>query len=111
MSGKVILTEAETLAAVARLDGARLARFVRTQVIRPMATAEGGVAYRQMDVARIELLCDLCDDFGLEDEALQIIMGLLDQLHGTRGDLAALMRALGAEPPEVRARILARMET
>ena len=105
----VFLSEEETLAAVTRLDQALLARFVRAEVIRP-ADSGGRVVYRQVDIARIELLCDLCDDFDMNDDALGIVMGLVDQLHGTRGDLRALMRALAAEEEDVRSRIMGRLD-
>lgn len=105
----VFLTEEETLAAVGRLDRVRLARFVRAEVIHP-ADAGGRMVYRQVDIARMELLCDLCDDFELDDDALGIVMGLVDQLHGTRGDLLALMRALAEEEEDVRRRIMGRLD-
>lgn len=108
MSEGTFLTEEETLAAVGRLDRAQLLRFVQTEVIRP-ADAGGRVVYRRVDVARLELLCDLCDDFELNDDALGIVMGLVDQLHGTRSDLVALMRALGEETEEVRVRVTGRL--
>lgn len=109
MSDATFLSEEETLAAVGRLDRALLGRFVRIEVIRP-ADAGGRVVYRRMDVARLELLCDLCDDFELNDDALGIVMGLVDQLHGTRSDLSALMRALAEEAEEVRLRVTGRLE-
>lgn len=104
----VFLTEEETLAAVGRLDRTRLTRFVRIEVVRP-ADAGGRVVYRRVDIARLELLCDLCDDFDLNDDALAIVMGLVDQLHGTRSDLVALMRALGQEEEAVRTRVTKRL--
>ncbi|MCV2869886.1 chaperone modulator CbpM [Defluviimonas sp. WL0002] len=110
MSGATgFLTEEETLSAVGRLDRARLQRFVRTEVIRP-ADAGGQAVYRRVDIARLELLCDLCDDFELDDDALGIVMELVDQLHGTRSELVALMRALGEEAEHVRARVLERLK-
>ncbi|MCA0918798.1 hypothetical protein [Pseudooceanicola nanhaiensis] len=109
MTATGFYSEEEVIAAVGRLDRPRLVRFLRAEVIHP-ADAEGRQVYRQVDVARIELLCDLCDDFDLGDEALAMVMGLIDQLHGTRGDLAALMRALGDEPEEVRGRIVRRLQ-
>ncbi|MDA3888293.1 MAG: hypothetical protein PF443_05690 [Allgaiera sp.] len=102
------LTEEELIAAVARLDRARLVRFIRAEVVRP-ADAGGRLVYRQVDIARMELLCDLCDDFDLGDEALGLVMELVDQLHGTRSDLVALMRALGEESEEVRRRVKDRL--
>ncbi|MBT9383596.1 hypothetical protein KM176_06985 [Pseudooceanicola sp. CBS1P-1] len=101
-------SEEEAIAAVGRLDHALLARFVRTRVILP-ADSEAGSVYRGVDLARMELLCDLCCDFDLGDEALDMVMRLVDQLHGARGDLKALMRALGEEPEEVRLRVLGRL--
>lgn len=106
--GSAFLTEDEVIAAIRRLDRARLSRFLQAEVIRP-ADAGGRMVYRQIDIARIELLCDLCDDFDFGDEALAMVMGLVDQLHGTRGDLRELMRALAQEPEEVRLRIMARL--
>lgn len=103
------LSEDEVIAAVGRLDRVRLARFVRAEVIRPADAGAGRMVYRQIDIARMELLCDLCDDFDLDDTALGIVMDLVDQLHGARGDLTALMAALAEEPEEVRARIMARL--
>ncbi len=105
---RVFYSEEEAIAAVGRLDRARLTRFLRAQVIFP-AEASGRAVYRQVDIARMELLCDLCDDFELNDDALGMVMQLVDQLHGTRGDLAALLRALGEEPDDVRRRVQGRL--
>jgi len=103
-------SEDETLAAVTRLTPARLTRFVQAEVIHP-AEGSGGRVYRRVDLARIELLCDLCDDFDLGDEALGMVMSLIDQLHSTRGDLRALMLALGEEPQDVRARVMQKLSS
>ena len=102
------LTEEEALAAVRRLNPMRLSRFLQAEVIRP-AQAGGRVVYRQIDIARMELLCDLCDDFDLDDTALGLVMEVIDQLHGTRSDLSALMQALGEESEEVRLRVIGRI--
>ncbi|WP_226623621.1 chaperone modulator CbpM [Alloyangia pacifica] len=105
---RVFYSEQEAIAAVGRLDQTRLTRFLRAEVITP-AEAGGQPVYRQVDIARMELLCDLCDDFELNDDALGLVMQLLDQLHGTRNDLVALMRALGEEPEEVKSRVQDRL--
>lgn len=106
--GSGFLTEAQVLATVTRLDRARLTRFIRAEVIRP-AEAGGHAVYRQVDIARMELLCDLCDDFELDDDALGLVMVLIDQLHGVRGDLVALMHALAEEDEDVRHRVMNRL--
>jgi chaperone modulatory protein CbpM len=37
-----------------------------------------------MDVARARLIRDLKDDFGVNDAGVDVILHLLDQLHGLR---------------------------
>ena len=97
-------TEDEVLAAVPPLTRARLTAFVETEVVVPLQT-DAGPRFRQVDMARMELLCDLCDHFELEAEALEMVMSLIDQLHTARADLLALTEALAEEPPEVQRRI------
>ncbi len=97
-------SEAETVAAVARLTRTRLKSFVELEIVSPLHT-DGGLVYRQIDLVRLELLCELSEDFELEDDALCVIISLIDQLHGARGELRAVLAAIGSEPEEVRTRI------
>ena len=97
-------TEDEALATVTLLTRRRLTAFVNARVITP-TQSDAGPVYYQLDIARIELLCDLTEDFGLDEDALTIVMSLIDQLHGARADLQALAEAIAQEQPEVRARL------
>lgn len=97
-------TETETIAEIDSLTGARLVSFVRTRIVQPVAS-ESGPRYREADLARLQLLCDLCDDYELPEDALGMVMSLVDQLNTMRGDMRALMQAVAAEPDEVRNRI------
>ena len=101
-------TEAEALALVERLTRPRLAAFLEAELIRP-AEAPQGRAFRRIDLARLELLCDLADGFDLEADALGVVIGLLDQLHEARGTLRAMAEAMEAEPPELRTRVGTRL--
>ncbi|MFB2530539.1 hypothetical protein ACEYYB_06380 [Paracoccus sp. p4-l81] len=101
-------TEDEAIAAVARLTRPRLTAFVSQQVIRPIQTPQGP-AFAQIDLTRMELACDLCDDFGLDEDALSLVLSLVDQLHGMRADLHRMLDAVRREPDEVRARIRSRI--
>jgi chaperone modulatory protein CbpM len=47
----------------------------------------------------------LRDDLALDEEALPLILSLMDQLYGLRRELRALAQAVDREPDEVRARI------
>ena len=46
--------------------------------------------FSEMDVARAHLIRDLKVDFGVNDEGVDVILHLVDQLHGLRRALAQL---------------------
>ncbi|MGA7383197.1 MAG: chaperone modulator CbpM [Methylocella sp.] len=49
-----------------------------------------GMRFSDMDVARARLIQDLKTDFGVNDEGVDVILRLMDQLHGLRYALAQL---------------------
>ena len=97
-------SEDEVVATVPGLTRARLVAFVEARIVWPVQT-ERGPAYRRIDLARLELLRDLAEDFELSEEALGVVMSLVDQLHGARADLRSVLTAITAEPQEVRERL------
>ncbi len=102
------LTEDEVLAAIPGLTRTRLIGFVETELViplRPKPEIPEAYAYRQVDFARLRLLCELTDDLELDQLTLGVVIALIDQLHATRQDLLAIARAVQTEPPDVRARI------
>ncbi len=86
-------SEDEALARVAALTRARLVAFREAELVRPV-NAGSGPLYRRVDVARMELMCDLCETFDLEDDTLALVMSLLDQLHAVRRERQALLEAI-----------------
>ena len=108
------LTEDEVIAAVSGLTRPRLVVFIETEVVIPLRRADGAVSvlvFRQIDVARMQVLCNLAEDLELDDAALAVVVALIDKLHAARQDLLAIARAVAAEPPDVRARIGAAIQT
>lgn len=97
-------TEAEAIASVDRLTILQLRSFVDAEIITPTQTDSGPV-FRQVDLARMALLCELSEDFELHLDALGIVISLIDQLHGVRGSLRAVLDAVEREPENVRQRI------
>ncbi|MGB8623284.1 MAG: hypothetical protein WCD16_10735 [Paracoccaceae bacterium] len=97
-------SEDEAIAAVARLTRTRLTSFVEAQVVTP-AQSDAGPVFRRIDLARMELLCELSEEFDLDGDALGIVISLIDQLHAARRDLHALAEAVEAEPDDVRRRV------
>jgi len=102
------LTEDDVIAAIPGLTRTRLVAFIETEVVIPLRREAGAgpaLVFRRIDLARLQLLCDLADDLELDEAALGVVVTLIDQLHAARQDLLAIARAVAAEPPDVRARI------
>ena len=97
-------SEADILALVDQLTLMRLDALKQARIVSPVVTPEGPV-YREADLARLQLLCDLGDCYDLQDDALEMVMSLIDQLNTMRGDMRALLGAVASEPDEVRARL------
>jgi chaperone modulatory protein CbpM len=99
-------SEDEVIATVTRLTRLQLVGFIECDLVQP-ERSEDGYVFRRVDIARLELLCDLSQDLELDDTALGIVLSLLDQLHGARRDLAVMVRAIDALPEDLKARVLA----
>jgi chaperone modulatory protein CbpM len=63
-------------------------------------------AFAEIDVARVRLIRDLRLRMELQEDALTVILSLLDQVYGLRGALHAMVRALEDQPPAVRQAVL-----
>jgi chaperone modulatory protein CbpM len=101
----VFYSEEEIIQSVGRLTRSRLTTFVQAKHVRPIES-DVGARFSQIDLARVELICDLCDDFELDDDAVGLVLSLVDQLHSARAELRALADAIAQQPEDVRKRIL-----
>jgi chaperone modulatory protein CbpM len=52
--------------------------------------AASGMSFSEKDVARAHLIQNLKADFGVNDEGIDVVLHLVDQLHGIRRVLARL---------------------
>ena len=102
-------TEQETITSVTRLTRGRLTSYVRHEFLCP-TQSEAGLVFDAADLARIELICDLTEQFDLEGDALGVVLSLIDQLHGVRGELRRVMVAVEALPDDVQGQIAAAMK-
>lgn len=57
-----------------------------------------GMDFSDMDVARAQLIRDLKTDLGVNDEGVDVILHLVDQLHGLRGALEQLHKEFQGIP-------------
>lgn len=97
-------TETEVVTLIDDLTPPRLQSYCRARIVEPVSTPEGA-GYREADLARLQLLCDLSESYELPEDSLRMVMSLIDQLNTARGDMRALMHAIASEPDEVRVRI------
>ena len=103
-------SETQVIAAVTRLSQTRLSRFVQEEIVSPVLT-ETGPVYRDVDRVRLELLCELSDDFDMDEDTLGVVISLIDQLHSTRAELRRVLIAIEAESDDVRKRIVRSLTT
>lgn len=67
------------------VDGQTVIHFIQHEWIRPVARDE----FDEEDIARIHLIEDLRRNFGANDEAIPLILHLMDQLYYIRHRLRA----------------------
>ncbi|MFT7058634.1 MAG: chaperone modulatory protein CbpM [Pseudorhodobacter sp.] len=103
-------SEEDVITTVTRLTRSQLTQFVEVQLVKPQQ-AEGGYVFRRIDIARLELLCDLSEDLDLDEVAIGVVISLLDQLHAARSDLAVMTGAIDALPADLRSGILAALQS
>jgi chaperone modulatory protein CbpM len=101
----MILSEKECLQLIEGLTPDRLQSYMREGWIRPSRQANEP-AFDQIDLARFRLIVQLCDDLDLTEDALPVVLSLVDQVHGLRRELRILARAIEAQPPMVVTKIL-----
>ncbi len=88
-----------TVVEVARstgLDAERIDSFIAREWISPCTEEPHGLD--EEDVARAQLIEELQRDFGANDEAVPLILHLLDQLHYLRRRLRQLDRPIARSP-------------
>ena len=61
-------------------------------IIPPQREPE--VAFSDVDLARAQLIRDLRDDLGVNDEGISVILHLLDQVHGLRRSMQHLLNEM-----------------
>jgi chaperone modulatory protein CbpM len=66
------------------IDRERLSAWIDAGWLCPEGEKPEPETLSEADLARAQLICDLKDDFGINDEGVEVILDLLDQIHGLR---------------------------
>jgi chaperone modulatory protein CbpM len=73
----------------ARIDDQTLAHWIAAGWLLPQRTPDP--AFSEVDLARAQLIRELKEDFGVNDEGISLVLHLLDQIHGLRRNLQILV--------------------
>jgi chaperone modulatory protein CbpM len=84
------------------LDCRELRRWIENGWILPERRDKTWV-FHEVDVARVELISEIRHEFAIDEEAMPLVLGLLDQVYDLRRQLRRVCDALAAQPPEVQA--------
>jgi chaperone modulatory protein CbpM len=94
----------ELLRQLEGLDRGELIRWVENRWVLPERRDQTWL-FHEVDVARVELILDIRQEFAIDEEALPLVLGLLDQVYDLRRQLRRMCDALAAQPPEVQAAV------
>lgn len=91
----------------AELDRAELARWVENRWIlpeRPPAAEPDGErwAFHEVDIARVELILHIRREYSVDEEAMSLLLGLLDQVYSLRRQMHRLCEAVESQPADIR---------
>ncbi|MBX3516597.1 MAG: hypothetical protein KF815_06595 [Rhodospirillales bacterium] len=92
------------------LERVELNAWIDQQWVRPQLTPHGPV-FDEVDEARIALIRELRGEFLVGDEALGLVLSLLDQLYAARRALHTVEEALDELPEAVRQEIRLRLRS
>ena len=95
----------ELVGRFAELDRAELSRWIERRWIVPEACREADREiwlFREVDVARVELILDLRREFTSDEETLSLVLGLLDQVYSLRRQMRRLCGAIESQPSDIR---------
>ena len=82
------------------LERRDLTRWVENRWVLPERHAETWV-FHEVDVARVELIIGIRRDFAIDEEAMGLVLSLLDQVYGMRRQMRRLCDAVAGQPADV----------
>jgi chaperone modulatory protein CbpM len=82
------------------LERRELSRWVENHWVLPERHVDTWI-FHEVDVARVELIHDIRRDFAIDDEAMSLVLGLLDQVYGLRRQMRRLCDAVATQPQDV----------
>jgi chaperone modulatory protein CbpM len=91
------------------IEGDVLRNWIEQRWIRPTLN-DGEPLFDEADMARARLIAELRQDFNVGDEAMPVVLQLLDQVYALRKALNDLTMAIKACPAEVQEMITGKLK-
>jgi len=82
------------------LERRDLTRWMENRWVLPERHA-GTWVFHEVDIARVELIIGIRRDFAIDDEAMGLVLALLDQVYGMRRQMRRLCDAVAGQPQDV----------
>ncbi len=98
----------EELTAEGEITPGELAAWIEQEWVLPARQGDTHV-FNDADVARVRFICELRRDMAVNDEAVPVVLQLLDQIYALRDTLAELRSAIDAASPAAREEILSKI--
>jgi chaperone modulatory protein CbpM len=98
----------EEVLAHCRIERIELESWIEREWVLP-AREDNGYIFSETDLARVELICDLTHDLALSEDAMGVVLPLLDQVYALRASLRRVADAIGALPEPTRAQLRAEL--
>ena len=89
-------------------DAHELDRWIADGWVRPQRLGDSGAVLQSIDIARIQLVREL-HALDINDDAMPVVLCLLDQIYALRRRMRAVRGALLALSPEMRQSVLSKI--
>ena len=93
--------EIDVLKIVSGVRRVELRRWVEQGWVLP-ETRGGELWFREIDVARLQLVREIRRDMAIAEEGVPTVLSLMDQVYGLRQELRRLAEAVDAQPGQVK---------
>lgn len=88
-TGRMTVYELETAARMTSLPPARVRRFVRVGLIRPVRVVGSNAFFSEAELARLRTIRRLGEDLGLNAAGVEVALRLVDEIRTLRDALEA----------------------
>ncbi len=95
------MDDRDVIGRISGLTVKRLERYVEFGWVVPIVSREGR-RYSEIDLARLQFIEHLRADMAIGDEAVPVVLSLVDQIHGLRHQLRCMGQAIETQEEDVR---------